>query len=442
MSRCTNRLLIATSIESQISLLSSYSLLMPSEITGSFSIHCFVHEWARERQTLYQQRYMVERAITVIATAVDAVQKPELRRWSFERQILPHITESLRWAVYIPHVGINPVGYYHWNILGSVCKHQGKYEDAEKLYRLANEHLSLEPGLEIKKAEVTLEIASVCAVQKKLDEAAQLSTLVLQQIKRISGSHNLEIRSLSILASVLSLQNRFAEAMQHYRSALAQSEDFYGFNHPQTLRLVRQLATKYREYDQVEKTEMLLRRELLSLEEQVGIDQPLTMTIQRELTAVYQDQGKYEEAEILLRRSLEVYEATFGCDHIGTVDINARLAVLCDLQGRFDESLILYEHALASKAKMLGHSHPATLKVFENMALSYRMQGKYREAEDIYHTVLRTREKTEYNTEETQRISARLAEVYEEQGRATKMKRHCTTFESGDLEGKAYCSLL
>ncbi len=397
---------------------------MPSERVDSFNIHHLVHTWARDRQTPGQRRSNVEKAVVAIATAADAIREPESRRRVFERQILPHIRHCLD---YLLPASVSSVGHHYWSILGAVCKHQGKYEDAEKLYGYAKEDLDGKRALENEKAMVLLQIASIFIKRGKVSEAEEMSRLVLDQ----TGKRDLRLFSLINLASVCRFQSQFHEAEQYLKEALDQCEDIFGHNNLWTLRLVDSLATMYREQGKHERAEMLLWRELLAFEARVGSDHPETMMARGKLALLCEKQGEYEEAEALVERSLNAHERSLGSEHPNILNLVATLAVLYDLQGRLAESHPLYVRALEGRERTLGSKHTATLKILENMALWCDVQGEYKKAEEMYHNVLEAGLSQAHNVEDIKRIKARLAELYKQQG--SEKDEHARAVESKRL---------
>ena len=306
---------------------------------------------------------------------------------------------------------VSSVGHHYFSTLGSVCKHQGIYEDAEKLYRYAKEDLDGKPALENEKAVVLLQIASIFIARGKVSEAEEMSRLVLDHTEKA----DLRLFSFMSLAYVCGSRNQPHKAEQYLKKALDQCEEIFGLNNFRTLKLVGKLATMYRERGQHERAEMLSRRELLSFEARVGSDHPETMMARGRLALLCEKQGKYEEAEALVERSMNARERSLGSEHPNTLNLVASLAVLHDLQGNFEESHPLYVRALEGKERTLGSKHTATLNILENMALRCHMQGEYKEAEEMYHNVLETRLSQAHDNEDIKRIKARLAELYKQQ---------------------------
>lgn len=381
---------------------------MPSERVDSFNIHYRVHTWARDRQPPGQRCSNVEKAVVAIATAADAIREPESQRRVFERQILPHIKHCL---VYLLPTSVSSVGYHYWSILGSVCKHQNKHEDAEKLYRYAKEDLDGKPALEREKAMVLLQLASISIARGKISEAEESSRQVLEQTEKM----DLRLLSLINLASVYEFRGQFQEAEQYLKEALDQCENIFGPNGVRTLRLVDHLATMYHKQGQYERAEFLLRRELLSFDAHVGSDHPETMMVQGKLALLCEEQSKYDDTEAFLERSLNAYERVLGSDHPKTIRIVASLAATYDLQGSLTESHPLYVRALEGTERMLGSKHRETLNIRENMALNCHFRKNYKEAEAIYQNVLEARLSQTHNVEDIERTKTRLAELHKQQ---------------------------
>ena len=382
---------------------------MPRERIDSFNIHHMVHAWARDRQTPGERRSNVEKVLVAIAIAADAVREPESRRRVFERQILPHIRQCLN---YLAPASVSSVGYHYWSVLGSVCKHQDEYEDAEKLYKYAKEDLDGKPALENEKAMVLLQISSTSIARGKSAEAEGMSRHVLDR----TVESDLRLLARINLASACKFQSRFHEAEQYLKDALYQCEDIFGPGNLRTLRLVDQLATMYQEHGVYEKAEWLLRREVLSFEAHVGSDLPERRMAEVKLVSVWVEQGKYEEGGALVERLLDNYERLLGSEHPKILRLVASLAVIYDLQGSFAESHPLYIRVLEGSQRTLGPNHTATLDVLENMALRCYMQGKYKEAEELLRNVLETRLSQRYDVEAIERVKARLAELHKQQG--------------------------
>lgn len=362
----------------------------------------------------------------VIATAALAFKQPQSHLWVFEREIVPHITACLHWKDPIFWNEAKLVESHHWRALATICEHEGKYDDAEQLFKLANNKIASMSNPGLSQARLQLEIGTLCTRQRQFDKARDLFEAALSTTACESkdgggeGSENasqLKLRLLLNFALVFGEGLCPTEAEPRLRHALKESEELYGLTHPQTVKIVDILAREYQKHFQYEKAEMTWRRELLSLKERLGSESALVINKQCALANVCQLQGRYGEAERLSRRALASYERRLGVDHPNSLNMVSNLATLSDLQGNFQESRRLYDRVLVGRQRTLGPQHSKTLNILENQALSHRVQGEYGEAEQLYKRVLRGREKNMDSQADIQRTTWKLADLYMEKPR-------------------------
>lgn len=374
---------------------------------------------------------VLEQAIIVVATAALAVKQPQSRLWVFEREIVPHIMACLHWKDLFFWYETNLVESHHWRALGIICEHEGKLDDAEQLYKLANNKIASTSNPGLLQARLQLEIGALCIRRRQFDKArtlfeAALSTIACESKdgggEDCENAGQLKLSILHNLASTFEEKPYLTEVEPRLKHVLEESEEFYGLNHPETIKIVNNMAKGYQGHYQFEKAEMAWRRELLSLKERLGSEGPIVIAKQCALANVCQLQGRYGEAEKLLRRVLASYERRLGADHPNSLNVTSDLAILSDLQGNFEESRRLYEHVLAGRQRTLGLHHPKTSNILENQALSLRMQRKYEEAAQVYKRVLRSREKNMDSQADTQRTRTALADLYVEQSRLHEAK--------------------
>lgn len=358
----------------------SHKFVTSAEKADSISIHYLTHKWLRERQSSISQELVLEQAIIVIATAALAVKQPQSRLWVFEREIAPHIAACLHWKDLIFWYEANLVESHHWRALGIICEREGKFDDAEQLFKLAVNKLASMSNPGLSKASLQLEIGTLFLKRRQFDqarklfEAAQSTTACESEHGGGELSENASQLRLSILLnSALSYREELcsAELERRFRSVLKESEELYGLNHPQTVKIVDILAIEYQEHDQYEKAEMTWRRELLSLKTRLGSDSLIIVNKQCALANLCQLQGRYGEAERLFRRVLESYERRLGVSHPSSLNVASNLAILSDLQGNFEESRRLYDRVLVGRLRTLGPQHPKTLCILENQALRH-----------------------------------------------------------------------
>ena len=117
---------------------------------------------------------VLQQAILVIATAALAVKQPQSRLWVFEQEIFPHITACFYWKDLIFWYEAHLVGCHHWMALGIICEHGARHDDAEQLFKLANDKIAsmCKPGL--LQARLQLEIGTLYVRRRNFDQARKL----------------------------------------------------------------------------------------------------------------------------------------------------------------------------------------------------------------------------------------------------------------------------
>ena len=155
---------------------------------------------------------------------------------------------------------------FRLDVQASLLEKQGKYKDAESLYRRS------------------------MAICEKVDY--KLVTVGTGSIRN--------------LACLLKKEGEYAEAEQLFRNLLVRDEKKYGKNEIQVAYDLRDLGDLLIIRRKYAEAEPFLRRELAIIEANLGADHPdVEMSLTR-LAGVLEEQGKYAEAELMSRRSLAI----------------------------------------------------------------------------------------------------------------------------------------
>jgi tetratricopeptide (TPR) repeat protein len=149
------------------------------------------------------------------------------------------------------------------------------------------------------------------------------------------------------LALDLQYQGRSGEAEPLYRKALAVREEVLGPRHPDTAHSYNDLATNLEAQGQYREAEQLHRKALAMDEEVLGPHHPDTARNYNNLAYNLQAQGRYREAEPLFRKALAINEEVLGKRHPDTALSSNNLAYNLQAQGRAQEAEPLYRRALA-----------------------------------------------------------------------------------------------
>lgn len=103
---------------------------------------------------------------------------------------------------------------------------------------------------------------------------------------------------------------------------------------------------------------------------------------------VYREQNNYEEAEKLLKDALKMGEKTLGPNHLALAHTLVDLAVLYSKQEKYKDAEQLCKRALGIRLKVLGQSDPQVASNLNNLAELCQPQGKYIEMEMYYRRAL------------------------------------------------------
>ncbi|RSL80949.1 hypothetical protein CEP52_017301, partial [Fusarium oligoseptatum] len=134
--------------------------------------------------------------------------------------------------------------------LGSVLSRQGKYDEAEAIYRRALKGYEKALGLEHPSTLTSVNnLGSVLESQGKYDKAEAMHRQALKERKKALGpEHPDTLTSVSNLGSVLSNQGKYEEAEAIYWRALKGCEKALGPEHPDTLSSINNLGARAPKY--------------------------------------------------------------------------------------------------------------------------------------------------------------------------------------------------
>ena len=272
------------------------------------------------------------------------------------------------------------------NSLAELYREQGRYSEAEPLYKRAlegNERVLGKNDLDT--LAVLNNLALLYTEQGRFRDAEPLFKRALESNERTRGGENLAtIRSIQYLATLYDSQGRYREAEPLYKRAMEVRERVLGKEHPDTLVSVNGLALAYAEQGRYAEAEPLFKRALDANEHVLGNENPQTIVSVNNLATLYVNQGRHADAEPLIRRALEVGERVLGKEHPSTLLHVNNLAELYTAQGRFGEAELLYKRAMEAGERLLGKEHPYTLLIINNLAALYFMQGDWAHAAQLW----------------------------------------------------------
>ncbi|KAI1317055.1 kinesin light chain 3 [Xylariaceae sp. FL0255] len=155
--------------------------------------------------------------------------------------------------------------------LAEVLHSRGKYEEAEKMYEqtlglmeevLGREHPSTLIGREHPSTLASINnLANVLSSQGKYEEAEKMYRQILGMMEEVLGrEHPSTLTSMSNLALVLYSQGKYEEAEKMHRQALGLKEEVLGREHPDTLTSMNNLALVLGKQGKHEEANQILSR--------------------------------------------------------------------------------------------------------------------------------------------------------------------------------------
>ncbi|WP_417913250.1 tetratricopeptide repeat protein [Candidatus Electronema sp. TJ] len=261
---------------------------------------------------------------------------------------------------------------------GQMARTMGDYQRAEEWL----EHLLAireQEGKEDEALALALnDLAVVYYSQGRYEEAEPLYKRSLEIWEKALGKEHPHVAAtLNNLAELYRTQGRYEEAVPLYKRSLEIWEKALGKEHPHVAAALNNLAGLYQTQGRHEDAEPLFKRSLEIVEISLGKEHPHVATTLNNLAALYRAQGRYEEAEPLYKRSLEIWEKTLGKDHPDVAAALNNLAALYESQGRYREAEPLCQRALAILKAAFPNGHPDIDTVQANYnTLKEKMQAR------------------------------------------------------------------
>jgi tetratricopeptide (TPR) repeat protein len=267
---------------------------------------------------------------------------------------------------------------------------QGKYNDAEKLFRSVIEARARVLGPE---HPDTLDsrhcLIYALARQSKYSEAEAEARQVLKLREKVLGPEHVDtLVSRYNLAEPLVEQGKYAEAEALYRNVIRLDEKVLGPEHPRTLAARVGLATVLGSEGKSVEAETLYR-EVIRLDEKLyGSEHPNTLNDRQNLATTLHADGKYAEAEEQYRDVIRIDQKLIGSEHPDTLICRNNLAELLDDEGKYSEAEAECRQIIDAETRVAGAENQLTLNTRGNLAVALIAQGKFPEAEVEYKDVM------------------------------------------------------
>ncbi|MGD1701782.1 tetratricopeptide repeat protein [Dapis sp. BLCC M229] len=277
--------------------------------------------------------------------------------------------------------------------LAESYRFQGKYNDAEPLYKQAIEIDAV--------AAFGYDLYLLAVAKLSNDKYFRLfnfyfHTLIQQrQIDKIAlpENHlNLAI-DLNNLALLYKSQGKYNDAELLYRQAIEINKITLPENHPELAQVLNNLGVLLNVQGRYEEAESLLAEALRMRKHLFGELHLNTAETLNNFGALYYEQGRYNKAKTFDLQVLEIRKQLLGEAHPSIAQSLNNLANLCVKQGYYEEAESLHLEALEMRKCFLGEEHPDIANSLNCMGSLYCFQGRYEEAEPLYQEALEMRKR-------------------------------------------------
>nr|POF13749.1 vegetative incompatibility protein het-e-1 [Quercus suber] len=404
-----------SAFEDDIVILRNFSFISETADPGSWEMHRLVQDatqvWLDDRGRLND---ILNRFINHLYTSFP---DGSFGNWALCRRLFPHAMHATMYRPVSPDARIQWASVMYnaaWFAL-----EQGAYDSALTLAGYSQTARSEQLGQE--NEETLLSIAMIAETyrhQGRWEEAERLFAKVLETSKEKLGlDHPSTLTSMANLASTYRHQGRWGDAERLDMKVMETSREKLGPDHPNTLASIGNLASTYRHQGRWEEAERLDVEVMDTRREKLGAGHPDTLTNMANLASTFWSQGRWEEAERLDVKVTETSMEKLGPDHPCTLSSIHNLASTYRNQGRWEEAERLDMKVMETRREKLGPEHPDTLISMANLASTYRNQGRWEEAERLFVKVLETsKEKLGQHHPFTLTTTGNLASTYRNQG--------------------------
>ena len=232
--------------------------------------------------------------------------------------------------------------------LGTIRMAQGRYPEAEEVYRHAVEirERSL-PGDDPHVGSGLNNLAEVCRLTGKLDEAGQLyERAIAIQEAALGPDASTVAQAVNNLAILRVNQGRFADAERLFQRALDSRRRTLGPDHPKTASALSNLGGLHDVMEQPERARPLYEQALAIRIKVLGDRHPHVADSLNNLGSCERNLGRPREAADRFRQALAIWESVLGPDHPDVAIALENLADATRELGQRDEAERLVTRAI------------------------------------------------------------------------------------------------
>ncbi len=203
------------------------------------------------------------------------------------------------------------------NNLGTLCRAQGQYEEAESYYKQAikiNEDL-LKGDLPETATSMDNLGALYCEQGRQKDAERLFDKALKIYINKFGENHIDTAICINNLASLYSDQGRDKDAEIFFKRSLKIRRNVLGKNHPEVANSLHNIAMFYLKNKQFDDAESLLQDALKIRQNALNENHPAIGNTLNSIGGLYSVQERYKDADPFFKQALKIFNTTFGPDH-------------------------------------------------------------------------------------------------------------------------------
>jgi CHAT domain-containing protein/Tfp pilus assembly protein PilF len=299
---------------------------------------------------------------------------------------------------------------YAVNDLANVYRKEASYGDAENTLKQALDKVTPDTAAQ---AVTFGNLGRVYEDQGRYPEAEDLYRRALAISERGGTKSQLTLAmSTNDLAHILEPQGHYVEAEQLYLRAIAILEQKLGPGHPSVATALNNLAVVYLRQGRLDDAEKMFKRALDIRQTVLGANSAEVAVVLNNLAQIYELEDRQSDAEVACAQALDILQKLLGSSHPDVAKIQRKLAVIYDAQGRYNEAEALLTKVINNWTKALGPDHPFIATALENMARVREHLSNYRDADLLYRHALAIQQKARGQSHpEAARLLDKLAQV-------------------------------
>lgn len=205
-----------------------------------------------------------------------------------------------------------------WNELGMVCKYLGKFDSAERCYRLALRHVLRvkDPERDCHLANIYHNLGGLEHARRRCGRAERFARRGLQVRLRCASHTRLELASdRAALAAILDGLDRYSESKKLYRQALRTYYLEYGKSHHEIAVILNNLGTAYSATGRAKLATSYYLASLRMKRRELPASHPDLAITMNNLAVFHASRGSERAAARWFDKAIRALELSLGASH-------------------------------------------------------------------------------------------------------------------------------